>query len=165
MTFCRNVLDSRVMKQSPTTLFLAGILSVLALSCGGGESESTPESSSQPAEANEALETNQAAQAPAAPEVSAEAAKAAAEKFVLCAACHGEDGKAETPTALALVPRPRAFSDSEWQTSVTNGYLADIIVKGGASVGKSPLMAPNPDLADKPEVVNGLVAMIRAFAE
>ena len=91
-------------------------------------------------------------------------AKAAALFEGLCASCHGLDGRAETETAKALTPHPRAYVDGEWQKSVTDEQLAKIIVEGGAAVGKSPLMPANPDLASQPEVVQALVKRVRSFA-
>lgn len=91
-------------------------------------------------------------------------AKAAALFDGLCASCHGADGKAETATALALTPRPRAYVDAAWQKRVTDEQLAKVIVEGGAAVGLSPLMPANPDLASQPEVVQALVKRVRAFA-
>lgn len=82
----------------------------------------------------------------------------------LCASCHGLDGRAETDTAKALTPHPRAYVDGEWQKSVTDEQLAKVIVEGGAAVGKSPLMPANPDLATQPEVVQALVKRVRSFA-
>ena len=34
---------------------------------------------------------------------------------------------------------------------------------GGAAVGKSPIMPASPDLDEKPEVVEGLVKLVRKF--
>jgi hypothetical protein len=36
-----------------------------------------------------------------------------------------------------------------------------VILEGGQAVGSSPLMAANPDLRSKPEVVDALVRYIR----
>ena len=91
-------------------------------------------------------------------------AKAEALFTGLCASCHGLDGRAETDTAKALTPHPRAYVDAEWQKSVTDEQLAKVIVEGGAAVGKSPLMPANPDLASQPEVVQALVKRVRSFA-
>jgi len=82
----------------------------------------------------------------------------------LCASCHGLDGRAETETAKALNPHPRAYVDGAWQKSVTDEQLAKVIVEGGAAVGKSPMMPANPDLASQPEVVQALVKRVRSFA-
>ncbi len=80
-----------------------------------------------------------------------------------CATCHGDDGKGSGPAAAALNPKPRNYSDPAWQSSVTDEQLKTTIIKGGAGVGKSPLMPGAPDLEAKPEVVSGLVAKIRSF--
>lgn len=80
-----------------------------------------------------------------------------------CATCHGNDGSGNGPAAANLNPKPRAYSDAAWQAAVTDDDLRKVIVKGGAAVGKSPLMPPNPDLESKPAVVDGLVAKIRSF--
>lgn len=81
----------------------------------------------------------------------------------VCAACHGEHGDASGPTAAALNPKPRNFNDPEWQASVTDDHLSTTILKGGPSVGKSPLMPPHPQLAQKPQVVAELVKLVRGF--
>jgi mono/diheme cytochrome c family protein len=80
-----------------------------------------------------------------------------------CATCHGTDGKGKGPASITLNPKPRNYTDVAWQKSVTDDHIREIIVKGGAAVGKSPLMPPNPDLENKPAVVTSLVAMVRAF--
>lgn len=82
-----------------------------------------------------------------------------------CAACHGVDGKGDGVAAASLNPKPRAYSDQEWQKSVDDSHIAKVIVEGGPSVGKSPLMTANPDLKDKPEVVAALVAKIRSYRQ
>ena len=60
----------------------------------------------------------------------------------LCAACHGLDGRAATPTAKALNPKPRDFTDAAWQASTDDARINKVIVEGGAAVGLSPTMAP-----------------------
>lgn len=82
-----------------------------------------------------------------------------------CAACHGMTGEGDGMAAAALNPKPRKYSDKEWQASVDDSYIAKVIVEGGPAVGKSPLMAPNADLKDKPEVVKALVAKVRSFGK
>lgn len=83
----------------------------------------------------------------------------------LCARCHGEDGTGRTQIADVLAVKPRNYTDPAWQASVTDEDLRKIIVLGGAKVGKSNLMPDNPNLKDKPEVVNELVTIIRGFAK
>jgi len=78
--------------------------------------------------------------------------------------CHGESGKGDGAAAAALNPKPRDYTDAAWQKATTDAQIKDAIARGGAAVGKSPLMPAQPDLADKPEVLDGLVKIIRGFA-
>lgn len=80
-----------------------------------------------------------------------------------CATCHGEDGKGSGPAGGALNPKPRDYTDQAWQGSVTDEQIKTVILKGGAAIGKSPLMPGAPDLEQKPEVLSGLVAKVRSF--
>ena len=67
------------------------------------------------------------------------------------------------PGGVALTPKPRDFTDAGWQASVQDPQLREVIVKGGAGVGKSAGMPSNPELAQKPEVVEALVGIVRGF--
>lgn len=60
-------------------------------------------------------------------------------------------------------PKPRDYTDAEWQASVTDEELKKVILGGGMAVGKSPLMPGNPDLKNKPELVDALVKKVRGF--
>ena len=93
------------------------------------------------------------------------AAAREAKRFYLtvCMTCHGMTGKGDGPGAAPLDPKPRSFADPEWQTSVTDEHIAVVILKGGAAVGLSPLMLPQPALESKPEVLEGLVDFVRSF--
>lgn len=81
-----------------------------------------------------------------------------------CTACHGTSGKGDGAAAAALNPKPRDYTNKDWQASVTDEQLKKVIVGGGASVGKSAAMPPNPDLDGKPEL-DGLVAIVRSFGK
>jgi mono/diheme cytochrome c family protein len=129
----------------------ASILATTA--CSKSEPAPTPAASPSPVQ--------QAA--PAAP--AATATLSAPEIFkTRCAVCHGESGHGDGPGAVALNPKPRNYGDAEWQKTVTDEQIKKTIVEGGAAVGKSPLMVPNPDLAGKEEVLAGLVTIIRDFS-
>jgi len=80
-----------------------------------------------------------------------------------CAVCHGTVGLGDGPAAVALTPKPRAFADSAWQSSTTDDLIFKTIIGGGPAMGKSAGMPPNPDLADKPNLVNALVGIVRGF--
>ncbi len=81
----------------------------------------------------------------------------------VCATCHGADGTGNGPAAETLQPKPRNYTDAAWQASVTDDELRATILKGGQAVGKSPMMPGNPQLEGKPEVLDGLVQIIRNF--
>lgn len=94
----------------------------------------------------------------------ASATELARERFTTtCVACHGERGDGNGPAAGSLPVKPRDYTDAAWQRSVTDADLRSIIVRGGAAVGKSPMMPAQPDLADQPQVLDALVAIVRGF--
>lgn len=80
-----------------------------------------------------------------------------------CTLCHGANGQGDGPASASLQPRPRNYADPAWQASVTDVYLQKVILEGGAAVGKSMMMPGNEDLRDKPEVIQGLVQVVRSF--
>ncbi len=82
-----------------------------------------------------------------------------------CAACHGQFGRGDGPGAAGLNPKPRNYTDPEWQKVVTDEEIEKAIVYGGAAVGKSPQMVANPDLQAKPGVVAALRELVRKFGQ
>lgn len=155
------------------SLVISGIaLASLTVACSGGEAPKAPAApATAAAPKSEAPATAAPAPATAAATAAASAAAGdpaaqAAEIFTQrCATCHGADGSGNGPAAAALNPKPRNYADAAWQASVTDEKLATTIVKGGAAVGLSPLMPPNPDLeaADKAPIVAEIVKKIRSF--
>lgn len=135
------------------------VIAALALStfaCSKPESQSTGSGA-------EATNTGTSPAATAAAPIDAKAAK---EMFdTRCAACHGTNGKGDGPGAAALTPKPRDYTDKAWQKSVTDDQIKKTILLGGAAVGKSPIMPASPDLDSKPQVVEGLVQIIRQFGK
>ena len=81
----------------------------------------------------------------------------------VCATCHGMDGTGNGPGAESLNPKPRNYTDAAWQASVTDDDLKKTILKGGQATGKSPFMPGSPQLESQPEVLDGLVKIIRGF--
>ena len=81
----------------------------------------------------------------------------------ICAACHCIGGMGDGVGAASLNPKPRNYTDPAWQASITDQQIKDTIVKGGAAVGKSAMMPGQAALAGKPEVLDGLVKIIRGF--
>lgn len=82
-----------------------------------------------------------------------------------CATCHGVDGKGDGSLGKGLHPKPRDFSDPKWQASVSDEYIKSVIVKGGSVIKPKPIVAmpEHLDLESKPDVLNKLVKIIRAF--
>ncbi|HEX5102033.1 MAG TPA: c-type cytochrome [Polyangiaceae bacterium] len=99
------------------------------------------------------------------PGAAASDAKSEAQKTFMgrCVVCHGEKGMGDGPGSAALNPKPRNYTDAAWQASVTDDQIKNVIVNGGAAVGKSPLMPGSPDLMAKPEVVAELAKIVRSF--
>ena len=83
----------------------------------------------------------------------------------VCAMCHGVSGAGDGPAAMNLNPKPRNYTDPAWQASVTDDQIRKTILEGGQAVGKSPMMPGQPQLADQPEVLDGLVQIIRKFGK
>ena len=127
-------------------------LGLLAAACGQREAAPPP-----------------AAAPPAAPPAAGAASAARKEAELIfstrCFTCHGVSGAGNGPASAGLVPQPRNFMDPEWQKSVTDAHIEQIVVYGGSAVGKSPTMPPNPDLASKPEVVIALREYVRGLAQ
>ena len=157
------------MKLTPNLVVLLA-LSAGSLACSEKKAEApaaaAPAKAAAPASAAPAAA---AAPASAAPAAAAPAADPVAEADGIfktrCFTCHGMEGKGDGPAAAALNPKPRMFSDKEWQKSVTDEHIDKIILAGGAAVGKSPLMPPNPDLEGKKEVIAALRAIVRKFGQ
>ncbi|MCC6765880.1 MAG: c-type cytochrome [Deltaproteobacteria bacterium] len=80
-----------------------------------------------------------------------------------CSLCHGAGGKGDGPASAPLNPKPRDMSDKKWQASVDDKHIELVIVKGGPAVNLSPMMAGNPDLESKPDVVKALRAKVRSL--
>lgn len=81
-----------------------------------------------------------------------------------CASCHGPTGAGDGVVNESLDPEATDFTDASWQKQASDEFIRKTIVGGGAAVGKSPTMAPQPDLAEKPKLLAELVALVRSFA-
>jgi mono/diheme cytochrome c family protein len=114
------------------------LLSVLLTVAACSKSESAPP---PPAAAKKAPATTVVP-----PDASAKAKEIFAQR---CTPCHGADGRGDGAASASLNPKPRNFHDPEWQKSVTDDYLVNIVKAGGGAAGKSPAMPGNPDLKDE----------------
>ena len=79
-----------------------------------------------------------------------------------CTPCHGPDGKANTPVANALNPRPRDHTDGAYMNKLSPEHLTKVIKQGGVAVGKSPIMPPQADLTGKQ--IQQLITFLRSLA-
>jgi mono/diheme cytochrome c family protein len=127
---------------------LALLLALLAAACGGEEKREAPgvapPPTAAPATPPPAATAPAPAPAPSAPAAAlrpGDAAHGAAVYAQYCATCHGAGGKGDGPIAASLVPKPADHTDHAYIASLTDEHLRKVIEKGGASVGKSPLMA------------------------
>jgi mono/diheme cytochrome c family protein len=143
------------------TCFAVALATVLAAGCSDSGPPATPATPAVPAAPPAAVPPPAAAPAAAA-DVSAQAKKIFTER---CVTCHGPAGAGDGPASAGLAPPPRNFQDPAWQRSVTDAHIEQIIQYGGAAVGKSAAMPPNPDLTSQPEVVAALRAYVRGLAK
>lgn len=81
-----------------------------------------------------------------------------------CATCHGAAGKGDGAAAVALNPKPPDLSDDAYVSKLSDKYLFNIIAKGGAGVGKSPLMPPFSGSLEDQDISN-LIAFIRSLGK
>ncbi len=81
-----------------------------------------------------------------------------------CVACHGADGKANGPGAIAMNPRPRNFTDKAWQAKTTDARIIKVLNEGGASLGLSASMAAWKGILTDDEI-KGMVGVIRNFGK
>jgi mono/diheme cytochrome c family protein len=79
-----------------------------------------------------------------------------------CFVCHGRDGRGSGPASQGLSQKPQDLTDPSWQRSVTDDQIRTVIRAGGAIVGKSGAMPPNPDLTN--DDLNSLVDYVRHLA-
>ena len=95
---------------------------------------------------------------------SADPARGAAFYAQSCANCHGPRGAGDGPLAASLQPKPAHHSDGSYMNGLSNEHLFKVIKEGGASVGKSPLMAPWGGMLSDDQVWD-VVAFVRTLAE
>ena len=139
--------------QTMTAAIVLLFVATPLVGCDSGES--TDEGSSS---------TGSSHAAPAGPSA-ADTAEATKIFQTRCTPCHGALGHGDGPTSKGLTPQPRNLSDGTWQSKVDDAYLERVIQLGGAAVGKSPAMPPNPDLADKPNILKALRAKVRSLRQ
>ena len=102
--------------------------------------------------------------------VAAQAADAEAGRPVFeanCASCHGPEGRGDGPVAIALNPKPRDFSEANFQYDTdedgeagTDVDIKNLITNGAAAYGGNVMMAP---VALSDEDIANVIAFIRSL--
>lgn len=92
-----------------------------------------------------------------------DAAKGKQKYQQLCAACHGQSGKGDGPSAVALPVKPRDHTDASYMGKLSDKQIFDTIKLGGQAMDKSPIMPPwGAALTD--QQIEDLVAYIRSLS-
>jgi mono/diheme cytochrome c family protein len=92
----------------------------------------------------------------------ADAAKGGALYAQRCAMCHGDKGAGDGPVA-ATIPegmKPRNLSET-YKYATDDAKFKELLQKGGAGVGLSPLMPAQSDL--KPEDLDNIIAFVKTL--
>jgi len=122
------------------------VLAAFVAACGGGDKKSDPAPAAPPAAPAPVSPPPASLPHPddAAPAGNlrgdADAGKALYAQY--CATCHGATGHGDGPVAATLNPKPANHADHVFMAGLTDAHLYQVISKGGASVGKSAMMAP-----------------------
>jgi mono/diheme cytochrome c family protein len=159
----------------------AWVISVVVLAgCGGGDEGSKP--AAPPAASPPQAQAAPPAAAPAPPPPAPAAAPGGALNCAnptgelrgdktrgqqlysqTCASCHGASGHGDGPASKGLNPPPANHTDPGRMGALTDVDIYKVICGGGASVGKSPLMAAwGPVVGD--QGVRDLVAYVRSLS-
>ncbi len=93
----------------------------------------------------------------------ADLAKGKASFETLCASCHGNTGAGDGPVAAALPPemKPRNLQEAHMKFATDDAKFTLLLKQGGAAVGLSPMMPPQPTLTD--EDITNIIAFVRSL--
>ena len=80
----------------------------------------------------------------------------------MCSTCHGGDGRGLGPTAIKNDMNARNFVDLDWQRSVTDDDIRQVLRHGGASRGLNNAMPAFGEILDP--VMDEMIAYVRSFA-
>ena len=80
-----------------------------------------------------------------------------------CSSCHGATGLGDGPAGINLPPtmKPRNLQSEPLKIAGDDAKFKELIVKGGAAFGLSPLMAPQSGLSDAD--LSDLLAYVRSL--
>jgi mono/diheme cytochrome c family protein len=139
---------------------VALIALAVATACGGSDEPASTQEESAPVAAESAPAEPAAPATPTGVDYAAEAK----EIFDMrCTSCHGALGAGDGPRSGSLDPMPRNYRDPEWQESVTDDEIRQVVLFGSSVLGKSDVMPGNPDLVSQTELVDALVRYVRSF--
>jgi mono/diheme cytochrome c family protein len=80
-----------------------------------------------------------------------------------CAQCHGSGGKGDGPNVSEDFPvSPRNFTNAEEMNKLTDSDIRNVILDGGPSASKSPMMPPWSKTLGEAQV-DALVAHLRTL--
>jgi mono/diheme cytochrome c family protein len=79
-----------------------------------------------------------------------------------CAACHGEHGRGDGPSADTLGDRPRNFTDCKTMAAIPDGTLFKAIKEGGMAVGLGGSM-PSWGATLSDQEIRSLISYVRGF--
>ena len=85
-----------------------------------------------------------------------------------CAPCHGETGRGDGPDLIKKKISQKTMADytnPEWQMTISDEDIRNIILYGGPGVGKGIGMPSFGDLQGKNQILDELIAIIRGFAK
>ena len=77
-----------------------------------------------------------------------------------CSRCHGERGDGRGVFANQLNPRPTDLTSNTWYQHTNEKRIKRVILGGGRSIGKSPMMPSHADLRNKRQLLNALVQYV-----
>ena len=74
-----------------------------------------------------------------------------------CVKCHGVKSNGRGPLSSNLTPKPTNLRSNVWYRSTNPQKIRRVILGGGGAIGKTILMPANPDLRNKPKLMDALV--------
>ncbi len=149
------------MRTPQRLIALGAALALLACSDSAPPPAPSPAIPSPTAPAAPAAADSAAADAAVAATPDAARGKAHFENY--CVSCHGVRGDGDGPASVALDPRPARLGDRAAMSGKSDDDLFQVIKNGGASVGRSPLMAPWGGLLSDAQI-RDVIAYIRSLA-